>query len=687
MIQLRELVARARILFDGGCQGGLRESGVLIGLDIHIKRCHIRFAYWWRSFMENSSSRRKKTEQMTSARCTEETVFIHETACVDAPVKIGKHTKIWHFSHVMSGAEFGEKCNLGQNVFVAGSVKVGNNVKIQNNVSLYDGCVLEDDVFCGPSVVFTNIKNPRSAIVRKGSYLQTIVERGATLGANCTIVCGRRIGAYAFIAAGAVVTADVVPYALMVGVPARQKGWVGHAGLPLRKVEGTEPPQFVCPETSEKFVQIDSRTLAPCGESKTESKDESVVTMGVRTSTMGEVSVPMLDLKAQFQQVEAAVRGAMDRVLATQHFILGEEVEALEKELAEYTGARYAIACASGSDALLLALKALDVKPGDEVITVPYTFFATAGAIWRLGCRPVFADIDLATFNLDPEYLNRLCTSKTRVILPVHLFGQCAEMDSILEFARQKGLRVIEDAAQALGCRYRGRMAGTLGDIGCYSFFPSKNLGGYGDGGMVVTNDSFLANRLRLLRTHGAKQKYFHEMVGINSRLDAVQAAILRAKLPYLESWSASRRAHANTYREMFHRFHLGLGVEGLEDRQSVALSHAIVLPQEMDHAHHVYNQFVIRASAQHRDALREYLRRFGVATDVYYPLPMHLQPCAKVCDFRADDCSRSEQASRESLALPVFPELTGAQQEKVVAAISRYFDQFKEKMPLRCAA
>lgn len=649
--------------------------------------CHIRLPACFVCPLQTLDYDERFEKQMTPVRGIDETVFIHETACVDDPVKIGKHTKIWHFSHVMSGAELGEKCNLGQNVFVAGTVKVGKNVKIQNNVSLYDGCVLEDDVFCGPSVVFTNIKNPRSAIVRKGSYLQTIVERGATLGANSTIVCGRRIGCYAFVAAGAVVTADVVPYALMVGVPARQKGWVGHAGLPLKAVPGTEPRQFVCPETGEKFVQRDPRTLVPLDTVRSQPNNHSMALISAARAPSVDVSIPMLDLNAQFQQVEGAVRGALDRVLATQHFILGEEVERFEKELADYTGARYAVACASGSDALLLALMALDLKPGEEVITVPYTFFATAGAVWRLGLRAVFGDIDLATFNLDPKDLDRLCTPKTRVILPVHLFGQCAEMDPILELARQKGLRVVEDAAQALGSRYRGRMAGTLGDLGCYSFFPSKNLGGYGDGGMVVTNDPTLAQRLRVLRTHGAKQKYLHELVGINSRLDAVQAAVLRAKLPYLESWSASRRAHADTYRQLLRRLDPGFVVDGWEARANVAPTDGVVLPHAVGHADHVYNQFVIRVSAQHRDALRQYLRQCGIATDVYYPLPMHLQPCAKVADYRAGDCSRSELASLESLALPVFPELTGSQQQKVAATISGYFKQVKEEKQLRCAA
>ena len=406
----------------------------------------------------------------------------------------------------MAGAEIGENCNIGQNAFIAGTVRLGKNVKIQNNVSIYDGCTLEDEVFCGPSTVFTNIKTPRSHIVRKGQYVRTHVERRATLGANCTIICGHRIGHHALIGAGAVVTKDVVPYALMVGNPARRTGWVGHAGLPLKPVNG-DPQLFVCPETSERFRELSSTVLEPIGGS--DGKEEPPVLV--------------LDLKAQHRLIASEVRDAIDRVVASQQFIMGPEVAALENEVAAYTGASHATGCASGSDALLLALMVLDLKPGDEVVTAPYTFFATVGAISRLGLKPVFCDIDPATFNLDTTQLARRCTPRTRVVMPVHLFGQPADMAPILDFCRQRGIWVIEDAAQALSSRYGSQMSGTLGDLGCYSFFPSKNLGAYGDAGMIVTNNDAWAERLRMLRAHGTKKKYFHDLVGINSRLDATR--------------------------------------------------------------------------------------------------------------------------------------------------------------------
>jgi dTDP-4-amino-4,6-dideoxygalactose transaminase/acetyltransferase-like isoleucine patch superfamily enzyme len=585
---------------------------------------------------------------MSEGPASPDGVFIHETACVDQPCRIGAGTRIWHFCHVMAGAQIGCNCNLGQNVFVGGGARLGNNVKVQNNVSIYDGCVLEDDVFCGPSVVFTNIKNPRSAISRKGRYQQTHVERGATLGANATVVCGIRIGHHAFLAAGAVATADVVPYALMVGVPARQQGWAGHAGVRLRPAGGAGSGEWVCPETGERYRQLDARTLVPVALSTAD-----------RPGPPDATPVPMTDLQAQFREIEGPIRAALDRVLTSQRFILGEEVEAFEREMAAYVGARHAIGCASGSDALLLALMALELQPGDEVLTTPYTFFATAGAVWRLGLRAVFADIDPATYNLDVSDLERHHTPRLRAVLPVHLFGQCCDMGPLLEFARRHGLAVVEDAAQAVGGRYRGGMAGTLGTLGCYSFFPSKNLGGYGDGGMVVTNDADLATRLRALRSHGAARKYYHDLVGLNSRLDAVQAAVLRAKLPRLDGWTEARRARAAAYREQ-------LG-EALP-------AGCLVLPREADFAYHVYNQFVIRVAARDRDPLRAHLKQAGIAAEVYYPLPLHLQPCARGLGYQGGDYPRAEQASRETIALPIFPELRPDQQRRVVSALAEYF-------------
>lgn len=587
-------------------------------------------------------------------------VFVHATACVDRPCRIGRGTKVWHFCHVMSGAEVGEDCVLGQNVFVAGTARLGKNVKVQNNVSIYDGCVLEDDVFCGPSMVFTNVKTPRSEIVRKGQYQPTRVERGATLGANSTVVCGVRIGHHAFVAAGAVVTADVPPYALMVGVPARRDGWVGRAGLRLRRDAATD--LWVCPEAGERYRQVDASTLVPVGGETVEPNQPAA----------DAAPVPMVDLKAQFRSIEGRIRAATERVLASQRFILGEEVAAFEREIQAYSGARHAVGCASGSDALLLALMALDLEPGDEVLTSPYSFFATAGAAWRLGLRVTFCDIDLATFNLNVAGLEARRTPRTRVVIPVHLYGQCCETAPLLAFARRHQIHVVEDAAQAVGARDGGVTAGTAGTLGCYSFHPSKNLGCYGDGGMVVTDDERLAERLRTLRTHGAKKKYFHDFVGLNSRLDELQAAVLRAKLPSLDEWCAARRARAETYRMLLREALPPSRVVGsFAAKDSDPPAGGVVLPEERPQVRHVYNQFVVRVPAAERDGIRARLKSRGIATEVYYPLPLHLQKCVPGQPYRPGDFPNSERASLESIALPMYPELQPGQQQRVVGELA----------------
>ncbi|HYP28709.1 MAG TPA: DegT/DnrJ/EryC1/StrS family aminotransferase, partial [Blastocatellia bacterium] len=323
--------------------------------------------------------------------------------------------------------------------------------------------------------------------------------------------------------------------------------------------------------------------------------------------------IPMLDLKAQHESISVELGEAIKRVMESQQFILGPEVKELEREIAEYCQVRYAVGCASGSDALLLSLMALGVGEGDEVITTPFTFFATAGSIARLGAVPVFVDIEPGSFNVDPGLVERAVSSKTRAIMPVHLFGQCANMGPIIKLASEYGLAIIEDAAQALGSSYMGRRAGGLGSVAAFSFYPSKNLGGAGDGGIITTDDLEIAESLRALRAHGARKKYFHETVGINSRLDSLQAAILRVKLPYLDEWAGGRRRNAELYRTLF--------------AESGALeSGNIVLPVEEEWGEHVYNQFVVRC--RDRDSLREYLKENGIGTEIYYPLALHLQQC-----------------------------------------------------------
>jgi dTDP-4-amino-4,6-dideoxygalactose transaminase len=370
--------------------------------------------------------------------------------------------------------------------------------------------------------------------------------------------------------------------------------------------------------------------------------------------------VPMLDLKAQHEKIGAEIEAAVKRVLESQQFILGPEVRELEGEIAAYCESSHAIGCASGSDALLLALMACGVGQGDEVITSPFTFFATAGSVARLGATPVFVDIEPSSFNLNEDSIESLITDKTRAIMPVHLFGRCADMDKINEIARGRGIAVIEDAAQAIGAEYRGRRAGSLGLIGAFSFYPSKNLGGAGDGGMLTTNDGAMAERLRSLRAHGAKNKYFHEEVGINSRLDSLQAAILRVKLRYLDEWAEARRENARRYKELF--MQTGLLENGL-----------VVLPESHPDVFHVYNQYVIRA--QERDRLKQFLKDEGIGTEVYYPLSLHLQDCFKYLGHKSGEFLESERASNEALAIPIYPELEEEAQRYVVDRIVAFYN------------
>jgi dTDP-4-amino-4,6-dideoxygalactose transaminase len=367
--------------------------------------------------------------------------------------------------------------------------------------------------------------------------------------------------------------------------------------------------------------------------------------------------VPLLDLKAQYARIKSEVREAIDRVCEAQHFILGPEVTALEAEIARFCGARFAVGVSSGTDALLMALMAIGAGPGDEIITTPYSFFATAGVIARVGAHPVFVDIDPQTFNLDARAVKAKITPRTKAIMPVHLFGRCADMDPILEaIDGRRRVYVIEDAAQAIGAYDdKGRQAGTIGHIGCFSFFPSKNLGAFGDGGMVVASDAELAETLRTLRVHGGKPKYYHQMIGGNFRLDALQAAILRVKLQYLTEWTEARRRNAQRYRQLF---------------EEMGVLRWSVLPQ--DRPGHIYNQFVVRVPE--RDRLQQFLRERGVETEVYYPLPLHLQECFRNLGYRRGDFPHAEVAARESLALPIYPELTDDQQRFVVEQIQSFF-------------
>jgi dTDP-4-amino-4,6-dideoxygalactose transaminase len=366
--------------------------------------------------------------------------------------------------------------------------------------------------------------------------------------------------------------------------------------------------------------------------------------------------VPFIDLVAQYKTIEPKIQEAVGRVFSAQTFVLGDEVAEFECDLAEYCDSRDAIGCASGTDALILSLRAADVGPGDEVITSPFTFFATAGAIHHVGAKPVFVDIDPVSFNLDTAQVEEAVTGRTRAVIPVHLFGQCAEMEPLWRIAVRNGLSIIEDACQAIGAEYRGRRAGVLGTLGCFSFFPTKNLGGAGDGGLITTDDTALSARLRRLRMHGDVGGYNHVEVGTNSRLDALQAAVLRVKFAHLDQWTEARQQNARRYGEM------------LGDRQ---LLDAVGLPTLLPDRRHVYNQYCVRVKNGRRDEVLASLREQQIGAAVYYPIPLHLQKCFEYLGHKQGDFPQAEAAAGEVLALPVFPELTVAQQERVVLGLA----------------
>jgi dTDP-4-amino-4,6-dideoxygalactose transaminase len=393
-------------------------------------------------------------------------------------------------------------------------------------------------------------------------------------------------------------------------------------------------------------------------------------------------TVPLLDLKPQYALIKEEVEAAIKRVCDSQYFIMGPEVQALETELADYCQTRFALGVSSGTDALLLAMMAIGIEPGDEIITTPYTFFATAGCVARLAAKAVFVDIDPKTFNIDPAKIEASITPKTKAIIPVHLYGQCAQMDSLMAVAGRHRLVVIEDAAQAIGAEYRGRRAGSIGQIGCFSFFPSKNLGAFGDGGAVTTNDPDLAERMRILRVHGGEPKYYHKFVGGNFRLDALQAAILRVKLKYLDGWTAGRQHNTVMYNDL-------LTASALTEPAGGDTAPVLTLPFEAgepgQYAHrrsseppfagyrHIYNQYVLRVN-HGRDELRAFLQARGIGSEIYYPVPLHLQECFAGWGYRPGDYPLSEQAAAESIALPIYPDLTEAQIRTVASAIIEFY-------------
>jgi dTDP-4-amino-4,6-dideoxygalactose transaminase len=377
------------------------------------------------------------------------------------------------------------------------------------------------------------------------------------------------------------------------------------------------------------------------------------------------MEVPLLDLKGQYQKIKSEVTSVLADLFESQQFILGSHVGALEENIAAYCGADHAVGVSSGTDALLIALMTEGIGQGDLVITTPYTFFATAGAIARVGAIPVFADIDPVTFNLSPASVKDVITAmddsrknRLKAIVPVHLYGQCADMDGLLEIAKAHNLSVIEDAAQAIGSIYKGRRAGAMGDYGCFSFFPSKNLGAFGDGGIVTACDQERYDRLKIMRVHGGHPKYYHHVIGGNFRLDAIQAAVVNIKLKYLDEWTEGRQRNAGIYRHLF---------------ADAGLTEVVSLPEEVEERH-IYNQFIIRVSAENRDELREHLSESSVGSEIYYPVPLHLQKCFEHLGYQRGEFPEAERAALETIALPIYPELTGDQLGYVVEKIKIFF-------------
>ncbi|MDL2717994.1 MAG: DegT/DnrJ/EryC1/StrS family aminotransferase [Acidobacteriota bacterium] len=374
------------------------------------------------------------------------------------------------------------------------------------------------------------------------------------------------------------------------------------------------------------------------------------------------VPVPLLDLKKQYATLKDEILRVTSEVYESQGFILGPRVDAFEKAVAAYVGAKHAIGMSSGTDAQLAVMMALGIGPGDDVVTSPYTFFASAGAVARLGARPVFVDVEPETFNLDPAKLEKALTPKTKLIQPVHLYGQCADMDPIRDVAKRKGIPVLEDACQSLGAAYKGVKAGALGESCAFSFFPSKNLGGFGDGGMVTTSDDALAAMLRAMRMHGETSRYHHKFVGGNFRIDALQAAILHVKLPHLDGWAEARRTNAKDIERRY------LEAGGLPFEKG-----GLRFPREAAGRHHVFNQFVVRVGGGRRDSLKEYLEKRSIGAAIYYPVPLHLQECFSSLGGKVGDFPESERAAKETLAIPVFPELTGDQKTALAGALAEF--------------
>jgi dTDP-4-amino-4,6-dideoxygalactose transaminase/acetyltransferase-like isoleucine patch superfamily enzyme len=605
-------------------------------------------------------------------------IFIHETAKIDERVDIGADTKIWQFSHILKNSRVGKGCNIGQNVVVGPDVVVGDNCKIQNNVSVYKGVTLEDEVFCGPSCVFTNLSNPRSAIRRMDEIRPTLVKKGASLGANCTIVCGVIIGEYSFVGAGTVVTKDVADHALVMGNPARQTGWMCACGEKI----GAKMVCLVCGkdyhwlEGSDfgddlKDDDLKDDDLKDDDLKDDDLKDDDLKDDDLRGYSSGEDGskddgIAFVDLAAQQRKILPLIEANIRAVLQHGRYIMGPEVKALEMQLADFVGVGRAVACSSGTDALILALMAYGIKKGDGVFTTPFTFAATAEAIRIVGAVPVFVDIDQNTFNMsvvklesavEKFKLNNPAGFRPIAIMPVDLFGLPCDYNGINKIARENSLLVIEDAAQSLGAEYKGRMAGRLGDIGCTSFFPAKPLGCYGDGGAIFTNSDEIAERLDSIRVHGkGSDKYDNVRLGMNGRLDTLQAAILLAKMTIFPGEIQKRRAAAKRYGKM---------IAGLQDRAD------IVVPKVFDKVKSAWAQYSLLAKdGAMRSLIREQLKEKGVPTAVYYPAPLHLLTAYKDLGYKRGDFPVAEDIADRIFSIPMHAYLGADVFDRVRSAL-----------------
>lgn len=558
-------------------------------------------------------------------------VFVHPTATLEDGASVGPGTKLWHHVHVMKGAVVGAGCSFGKDCFVASGAIVGARARVQNGVSLYEGVTLEDDVFVGPHAVFTNVLTPRAGAI--GPRSATHIERNVTIGASAVILCGNRVGHHAFVGAGAVVTRDVKPHSLVVGNPARHVGWVSKAG---QRLEGSGLVR--CPVDGSAYL-VTTDDCKPAPDSNTEP-----------------APIRISDMKAEIAFFRPALEAAFQRTLEHGGFILGTEVAAFEREVSEKLGIPHVIGVSSGSDALLASLMALGVGPGDEVITSPFSFISSATCIVRLGARPIFVDIDPSTHNLDPRLIDGAITPKTRAIVPVHLFGRPID-DAVFDLANARRIPVLEDAAQAAFATTPRGPVGGLGHAGCFSFFPTKNLGALGDGGLVVTRDEAFANRVRAIRNHGAAAKYEHTLLGGNFRLDALQAAFLRAKLPHLDTLTRRRQENARVYDEL-------LG--------PAEAAGQLLRPRPEGS---VFHHYVIRSSR--RDELRAALQAQGIETAIHYPAAIHqtavFRQLMESWGGDVPSLPKAEHAAREVLALPVHPWLERRDIERVAAALLKH--------------